>query len=584
MILSNIKISVKLGAVFSILTISTAMAGAFAILQLSMINANTEEMATNWLPSVSYVGELQIQLNNLRRAEMQHVMAVSSEEKSPEETKISVAKVRIAEIGEKFKTLVNTSEQKKYWNEYQSNLTRYFETDKKLLQMSNFGPAEAIASMAYLKGESQAGLRALFTTMESMTELNRHGVEEAYTSAKDTYSMARAGLLLVLLIAVALAAGLGLWITKLITNPLKFAVRAAEGFAQGDLTVKLEADGRDEIAMLLHAMEAMRTSLSEVVANVRLGSESVACASSEIAQGNQDLSTRTEQQASALEQTAASMEELGTTVRDNAESSLQANQLAANASAVAIKGGEAVSQVVDTMKEINDSSRKINDIISVIDGIAFQTNILALNAAVEAARAGEHGRGFAVVASEVRSLARRSADAAKEIKVLISASVERVERGTLLVDKAGVTMTEVVAAIRRVTSIMGEISSASNEQAAGINQVGEAVRHMDNTTQQNAAMVEEMAAAAVSLKTQSQELVQVVATFKLSSDQESQSIYHIAPKLSTRKTGQAQGLKLTHSPNVEAMSWKPKKLSAPFIAAAPIKKVQGHNDGSWETF
>jgi methyl-accepting chemotaxis protein len=321
-------------------------------------------------------------------------------------------------------------------------------------------------------------------------------------------------------IAIVLGVVLAVLLTRSITRPLASAVEAANEFADGDLTSEMKVEGKDEPALLLHAMERMRGNLARVVANVRQGSESVATASAQIAQGNNDLSARTEQQASSLEETAASMEELGSTVKQNADSARQANQLAMEASTVAIKGGEVVGQVVETMKGINESSRKISDIISVIDGIAFQTNILALNAAVEAARAGEQGRGFAVVASEVRSLAGRSAEAAKEIKSLISASVQRVEQGTVLVDQAGTTMTAVVGSIRRVTDIMGEISSASSEQSAGVAQVGEAVTLMDQATQQNAALVEQMAAAASSLQTQAQELVQVVDVFKLAPGQQ----------------------------------------------------------------
>jgi methyl-accepting chemotaxis protein len=273
--------------------------------------------------------------------------------------------------------------------------------------------------------------------------------------------------------------------------------------------------GNDEIAVLMRALDGMQASLSTVVRQVRQGSDSVASASAEIASGNMDLSNRTEIQAGALERTDASMVELGEAVKHNAESTRQANQLALQASTVAVKGGEVVAQVVETMQGINASSRKIADIIQVIDGIAFQTNILALNAAVEAARAGEQGRGFAVVASEVRSLAGRSADAAKEIKALISASVERVEHGSALVDHAGVTMTEVVNSIKRVTDLMGEISAANNEQSTDVSEVAEVVMQMDQTTQQNAALVEQMAAAASSLRSQAQELVQTVAVFKL---------------------------------------------------------------------
>lgn len=317
------------------------------------------------------------------------------------------------------------------------------------------------------------------------------------------------------LLALVLAVSLGMWITRSITGPIQRSVSLAEAVANGDLTMHVEVQGQDETARLLNSLKTMQTSLSEVVGAVRSGSEGVATASAQIASGNNDLSQRTEEQASALQQTAASMEQLGSTVKQNSDGARQANQLAQSASAVAVKGGEVVAQVVETMKGINDSSRKIADIISVIDGIAFQTNILALNAAVEAARAGEQGRGFAVVATEVRSLAGRSAEAAKEIKYLINASVERVEQGTLLVDQAGATMTEVVGSIRRVTDMMGEISAASAEQSQGVEQIGEAVTQMDTVTQQNAALVEEMAAAATSLQSQAQDLVGTVAIFKL---------------------------------------------------------------------
>jgi methyl-accepting chemotaxis protein len=292
------------------------------------------------------------------------------------------------------------------------------------------------------------------------------------------------------------------------------ASRITKSMAAGDLSVYIALEPDDNTS-LLHAIKVLRDNLASIVGRVRAGSEGVATASSEIALGDSDLSSRTEQQASALEETSGSMEVLSSMVKQNAQSAHEANQLARSASDVAAKGGNVVGQVVDTMKGINESSRRIFDIISVIDGIAFQTNILALNAAVEAARAGEQGRGFAVVATEVRSLAGRSAEAAKEIKHLINASVERVELGTALVDKAGETMTEVVRSIKRVTDLMSVISAASSEQSAGVAQVGEAVGQMDQMTQQNAALVEQMAAAASSLKSQAHELVQAVDVFRL---------------------------------------------------------------------
>jgi methyl-accepting chemotaxis protein len=336
----------------------------------------------------------------------------------------------------------------------------------------------------------------------------------AGSAATQAHQASAISILLMLAVGAA-GIGVGVWFSRRITRPVNDALSVARAIAGGDLTTPVRVIGQDEIAQLLKALAAMQGSLASVVGNVRENSESVAIAASQISQGSNDLSARTEEQASALQEAAASMEELGSTVRQNAENALSANQLALGASSVARKGGDVVGEVVETMKGINDSSKRVVDIIGVIDGIAFQTNILALNAAVEAARAGEQGRGFAVVASEVRSLAQRSADAAREIKSLISASVERVEHGTVLVDRAGMTMTEIVASIARVTDIMGEISAASTEQSTGVGQISEAIAQMDQATQQNAALVEESAAAAESLRDQARQLVQVVAVFKL---------------------------------------------------------------------
>jgi methyl-accepting chemotaxis protein len=317
------------------------------------------------------------------------------------------------------------------------------------------------------------------------------------------------------LIATLIAVGAGVWVVFSVTRPLARALSFAESVAAGDLTVHVDDSGHDEVALLLQELNRMSESLSKLVHHVRKSADSIATGSQEIASGNADLSQRTEVQASTLEETTASMEALGGHVRHNADHARQANELASTASMVAVKGGEVVNQVVDTMKGINDSSKRIVDIISVIDGIAFQTNILALNAAVEAARAGEQGRGFAVVASEVRSLAQRSAAAAKEIKGLISASVEQVDKGAQLVDRAGSTMQEVVASINRVSSIMSEINSDTSEQSTSVSEVGEAMHQMDQTTQQNAALVEQSAAAAESLRQQALRLVEAVAAFKL---------------------------------------------------------------------
>ncbi len=424
--------------------------------------------------------------------------------------------------------------------------------------------------------------------IDALSQLQVVGAKQEFTDAASRYATIKFVSLLSILGGVLFAGLFGFVTVRTITGQLGAEPNEAASLAQsvgaGDLSTAVVLKPGDS-ASLMAQLKSMQDSLTKVVTNVRSGSEGVAAASAEIAQGNHDLSARTEQQASALEETAASMEELSSTVKQNADSARQANQLAMNASTVAIKGGEVVGQVVETMKGINESSRKISDIIQVIDGIAFQTNILALNAAVEAARAGEQGRGFAVVASEVRSLAGRSAEAAKEIKSLINASVERVEHGSTLVDQAGVTMTEVVNSIRRVTDIMGEISAASNEQSLGVAQVGEAVSQMDQTTQQNAALVEQMAAAASGLKSQAHDLVGTVAVFKLSQGHAiamaQHSSYRAPPTLASHPPKP-----YVSTAKKPALAGKPRALSAPVKSPSPPPKAKAkaNTEESWESF
>jgi methyl-accepting chemotaxis protein len=437
--------------------------------------------------------------------------------------------------------------------------------------------------------------------MAGLAELAAFQTEAMDATAKtgaDTYERARFLMTALGVMAILAAVAVGVLITRSLLKELGGepgeATALARAVSQGDFTraVSLQPGDTQSLMANLHTMQG---NLAQVVTTVRTGSEGVATASAEIAEGNNDLSARTEQQASALEQTASSMEELGSTVRQNADSARQANQLAQSASTIAIEGGNVVGQVVETMKGINESSRKISDIISVIDGIAFQTNILALNAAVEAARAGEQGRGFAVVASEVRSLAGRSAEAAREIKMLINASVERVEHGTTLVDQAGVTMSEVVTSIRRVTDIMGEISAASNEQALGVEQVGEAVTQMDQTTQQNAALVEEMAAAASSLKSQATELVQAVAFFKVAAHAGAASLPRTAVRAPASQAKPFKGEErraigtsgAARKPAPAAPSKPAAAKPKPTPTAAPkmqTKPAPAGGDDDWETF
>jgi methyl-accepting chemotaxis protein len=353
---------------------------------------------------------------------------------------------------------------------------------------------------------------------DPLDELLKIAMEETTSTGKMVSALVSNGerWVIALNVVVLMLAPLCAWlVSRSITRPLNDALRVARTVAAGDLSSRIEVHSRDETGQLLQALKEMNESLMRIVGEVRSGTDTIATVSHEIATGNLDLSSRTEEQASSLEQTASSMEELTSTVRQNAEHAKQANELAISATDVAVKGGDVVSRVVDTMNSINTSSKKIVDIISVIDGIAFQTNILALNAAVEAARAGEQGRGFAVVASEVRNLAQRSAAAAKEIKTLISDSVEKVDAGAALVDQAGATMGEIVSSIKRVTDLMAEMAAASAEESSGIEQINKAINQMDHITQQNAALVEEAAAASDSMQGQAANLAAVVSVFKL---------------------------------------------------------------------
>ena len=374
-------------------------------------------------------------------------------------------------------------------------------------------------------GETERGNQLLNSAMlpaadvyvkaiESIAAYQRERVSESLVQTEAEVTRTEAMLLVLLLACLGVAGGAAWSLTRSVTSPLRDALAATEAIADGDLTRTMLVDGRDEVSALLRGLQRMQTQLRQVVGQIRSGTDSIGTASNEVALGSQDLSGRTEQTASNLQQTASSMEQITATVKQSSDAASQANQLAASATAVARRGGSVVSEVVSTMNEINTSSKRIADIIGTIDGIAFQTNILALNAAVEAARAGEQGRGFAVVAGEVRSLAQRSAEAAREIKSLIGTSVEKVETGSRLVGDAGATMTEIVASVQRVSDIIGEISAAAAEQSSGIGQVNTAVSELDRMTQQNAALVEESAAAAESLKDQAHRLSDAVSVFR----------------------------------------------------------------------
>ena len=511
--LADLPIAKRLGLGFAIILGMSLLSIVMSISRLNSVADATELMVSDPIKTERMVGDWYRNIHTgvrrtaaIARSSDPSLAAYFAEEQE-QSSKTS------GEIQKTLEALMTSDVEKKLYEEIGEQRKIYISVRGEIVALKKEGKTDEANKL--LDEKFTPASKVYMAKIEALLNNQRESVDALAKDIQDNRTSSRRLLVALGAVSLALSAVMAWLLSSSITQPLAEASRVAQRVAAGDLTGRIQTTRKDEVGQLLSSLHDMQTNLVDVVSNVRQGSESVSTASAEIAQGNNDLSARTEHQASALEETAASMEELNSTVQQNAENARQANQLAMSASTVAVQGGEVVGQVVETMKGINEASRKIGDIISVIDGIAFQTNILALNAAVEAARAGEQGRGFAVVASEVRSLAGRSAEAAKEIKSLINTSVERVEQGTALVDKAGVTMTEVVSSIRRVTDIMGEISAASNDQSLGVSQVGEAVTQMDQATQQNAALVEEMAAAASSLKSQANELVQVVGVFKL---------------------------------------------------------------------
>ncbi|QPF75616.1 HAMP domain-containing protein [Roseateles sp. DAIF2] len=513
MSLSNMKISTRLALGFGAMALLIVLLGLLAWSKLSAMDAHFKLAMEDRYPKVKAFNSIKATNSQVALSLRNLVLMTEPADIEAEFAVIDAASKSTSATIDELAKIMSTPGGKAGMAKLNEARAAYRVEREKATKALRAGDMETAKSvmLTSMKPKQQA-------YMAAVDELVNLGGKLMDLSAQQAEEEARgAKLQIALLIAAALALSglMSVWLIRSIIGPLNSAVQVASGVAAGDLSMRIEAGGGNETGRLLNALHEMQGRLAAIVREVREGAESVATASAQISSGNNDLSARTEQQASALEQTAASMEELGSTVRGNADNAQQANQLALAASNVAGQGGSAVGQVVETMREISASSQKISDIIGTIDGIAFQTNILALNAAVEAARAGEQGRGFAVVASEVRALAQRSAGAAKEIKTLIQASVERVELGSSQVDRAGSTIAEVVASIQRVTDIMGEISAASREQSSGVAQVGEAVTQMDRATQENAALVEESAAAAESLKTQARQLVDAVAVFRL---------------------------------------------------------------------
>jgi methyl-accepting chemotaxis protein len=596
MSIGNLKISTRLIGIFGLIAAFLLVIVSVALLQIGTMRDNTAEITVNWLPSVELVNQMNTGTSDFRIQEYKHVLNTDDAAKAGIEKALNDTLANFEKSHQAYVKLISSPEESKLYDEFALEWKKYLVVHDQVIALSRKNENEQARKL--LGGESKALFDSSSAVLVKLINLNHEGGVAASKAAEQAASSARTVLVLTLLGVLVLMAIASVWLIRSITQPLNQALGLANQVAEGDLSGRFESTSTDELGQLLAALQRMQQSLVRTVGAVRAGSESVATASAEIASGNNDLSQRTEEQASALEQTAASMEQLSSTVKQNADNARQGNQLAMNASSVAVQGGAVVAQVVETMKGINEASRKIADIISVIDGIAFQTNILALNAAVEAARAGEQGRGFAVVASEVRSLAGRSAEAAKEIKALISTSVDRVEQGTMLVDEAGTTMNEVVTAIKRVTDIMGEISAASSEQSQGVSQVGEAVTQMDQVTQQNAALVEEMAAAASSLKSQAQDLVQTVAVFKLGANDHSSTrplptaavrahpSKPVAFKGVDRRAGGvpkgAAARGASAAPAAQAKT-RPVPLAAPATKSASVH-ASGTSDSDWETF
>ena len=509
--IKDLKLGIRLGVAFAMLLMITLVIAALGVRSVTALQHSNEHIATSELKRQNIVHQWQtdIQMNWLRTEAFLKAgdAQYAGKLKKDMSAVVEVQSKRMQEV----QGYLLPGREMQLYDQAIAARDAYRVKRTELVKAKEAGQDVA--------AQADSVLAPIFQNYAAILQDLTHTLDEGVArTLKDTTRKAESSTAWVTgstLLAILVGMFLAWWTTRSITTPVRQAVQATTAIAAGDLATPIPVGAKDEPGQLLTELTHMRDRLADIVANVRQSAESVSTASAEISQGNHDLSARTERQAAALQQTAASMDELDSTVKQNSDSAQQANQLARNANNVAMEGGKVVAQVVETMKGINDSSKRISDIISVIDGIAFQTNILALNAAVEAARAGDQGRGFAVVATEVRGLAGRSAEAAKEIKELISASVSRVEQGTSLVDKAGQTMTDVVESIRRVTDIMSEISAASAEQSDGVGQVGEAVTQMDQATQQNAALVEEMAAAASSMKSQAQDLVQLVSVFQL---------------------------------------------------------------------
>ncbi|OJA54782.1 hypothetical protein BGV68_13775, partial [Burkholderia ubonensis] len=512
MVFKDLTIRARIGFTIAFLAGLLCLIGVLGLFGMGRANDSNREIFTNQMPSAVNLGLAEMYAARERLALDRAALLAGTPEAAAAVERSRAMRAQSDAWWQKYLALPRDGEEDK--------LAQDVAAKRQALQRECDGFAGVVAANEHDRiadGAKQLQVRYndLTVSGEALRNFQFTAGQAAFERAESTYATVR--IVSIVALVAGLVAALASYVTlsRAIGRPLADALAHFDAIAAGDLRRRIVVTRRDEMGQLLEGLGKMQVGLVETVSTVRGGSESIATAAKQIAAGNIDLSSRTEEQASALQETASSMEQLTGTVKQNADNARQASALAANASEIANKGNVVVGQVVGTMGEINQSSAKIADIIAIIEGIAFQTNILALNAAVEAARAGEEGRGFAVVAGEVRSLAQRSSAAAKEIKTLIDASVERIRSGSALVDEAGRTMTEVIGAVQRVTDIMGEIAAASEEQSGGIDQVARAVTQMDEVTQQNAALVEEAAAAAQSLDEQAARLRETVAVFQL---------------------------------------------------------------------
>ncbi|WP_339938620.1 methyl-accepting chemotaxis protein [Undibacterium luofuense] len=512
-LLSHFSVGKRLSIGFALILTLSALAALVGLIQLNNVASATNQLMQQPLTTERLVSDWYRYIHSgIKRTAAIAKSADPSLAKFFEADQAESSKAS-AELLKQITELLESEQEKALLKEINTLRDEYLASRNKIVELKKADQADEANQL--LEQKFMPVSTAYLKKIEELVKLQRAQIDETAKKIQTDYESSRILLIVLILVSGILAVISAVLLTRSIVRPLQEASLMAAELAQGDLTHTIQTNRQDEIGDLIRSINGIGQGLSRVIGDVRTGTHAIHTAADEIASGNADLSARTESQASSLQETASSMEELTSTVRQNADNARQANQLVVSASEVAQRGGDVVFQVIETMGSIRESSGKIVDIISVIDGIAFQTNILALNAAVEAARAGEQGRGFAVVASEVRSLAQRSAAAAKEIKTLIDDSTGKVEHGARLVDDAGNTMQDIVASVRRVADIMSEITCASQEQSAGIEQVNLAVTQMDEMTQQNAALVEEAAAAAESMRDQAEKLTQLVGQFRI---------------------------------------------------------------------